>query len=264
MIPYYPANENRPFEGFPVGCDGKLLIFSGGDYYKTWDKKGIYWKLVAEILNRHKDVAFLYAIKRNPINTTRVEEFIKSNHFEDRFFYIERRQDIYQVFSHCDIYMGTCPISGSLMSQLAAINGKPILQYYAPGTPDDETEQALCIYDKFKISFDSEKEFLEEADRLINDVKYRNKQGARMKAAMMKPEQFDEIVKQSLISNISQLPIYFKSIDYKKLDKRWHMLEKCGFTNAGVYIRSLLGKRMCLRYAPSLFIKVSLHQTCAL
>lgn len=262
MIPFYPANENRPFEGFPPGCDGKLVIFSGGDYYKTWDKEGTYWNLVKEILNKHKDVAFLYAIKSNPQNTTRIDEFIRKNRFEGRFIYIERRQDIYQVFSHCDIYMGTCPISGSLMSQLAAINGKPILQYYAPGTPDDETEQALCIYDKFKISFDSEKDFLEEADRLINDAEYRDKQGSRLKAAMMQPEQFDEIVKQSLISNLSQFPIEFKHIEYKQLDKRWLMLEKCGFTNAGVFIRSLLGKRRCLRYAPGLFIKVFLHQIC--
>ena len=264
MIPFYPANEDRPFEGFPAGCNGKLVIFSGGDYYKTWDKKGTYWKLVAEILNRHKDVVFLYAIKSSPINTIRVEEFIKKNHFENKFFCTERRQDIYQVFAHCDIYMGTCPISGSLMSQLAAINGKPILQYYAPGTPDDETEQALCINDKFKISFDSEKEFLEEADHLINDVEYRTEQGARLKAAMLQPEQFDEIVKQTLVSNTSQFPIEFKHIDYKQLDKRWFMLEKCGFTNAGVYIRSLLGKKSCLRYAPLLFIKVFLHQISAL
>ena len=259
MVPFYPANENRRFEGFPESCKNKLVIFSGGDYYKTWDQKGTYWQLVKSILNSHKDVAFLYAIKRNPISTTRVDEFIIENHFEGRFTCIERRQDIFQVFSHCDIYMGTCPISGSLMSQLAAINGKPILQYYAPGTPDDETEQALCINDKFKISFDSEKEFLEEADHLINDVDYRNKQGNQLKAAMMQPEQFDDTVKQTLFSNVSQFPLEFKHIDYKLLDKRWLMLEKCGFTNAGAYIRSLLGKRSCLRYAPVLFTKVFLH-----
>ena len=260
MVPYYPANENRAFQGFPIDAKERLIIFSGGDYYKTWDKEGTYWRLVKAILDNHKDVVFLFAIKRNPISTERIDAFIKENNFNGRFVYFERRQDIYQVFSHCDIYMGTCPISGALMSQLAAINGKPILQYYAPGTPDDETEQALCINDKFKISFDSEKDFLEEADHLINDVEYRNEQGARLKAAMLQPEQFDDIVKQTLVSNTIQFPMEFKHIDYKQLDKRWFMLEQCGFTNAGIYIRSLLGKMSCLRYAPVLFIKVFLHQ----
>lgn len=260
MVPFYPANENRPFEGFPPGCNGKLVIFSGGDYYKTWDKEGTYWYLVKEILNRHKDVAFLYAIKSNPKDTTRVDEFIKKNQFEGRFIYIERRQDIFQVFSHCDIYMGTCPVSGSLMSQLAAINEKPILQYYAPGTPDDETEQALCINDRFKISFDSKEEFLEEAGRLIRNEEYRKEQGARLKTAMMQPTQFDAIVMQTMLSNNSQFPIETKKIDYKLIENRWFMLEKCGFTNVGVFIRSLLGKKRCIRYAPSLFVKVFLHQ----
>ena len=260
MIPFYPANEGRPFEGFPEGCRNRIVIFSGGDYYKTQDIRGTYWRHVKNILNRHKNVAFLFATKSDPIESNAINHFIKENNLEDQFYYINFRQDIYQVFAHCDIYMGTYPISGSLMSQLAAINGKPILQYYAPGTTDDETEQALCINDKFKISFNSEKEFLEEADHLIYDIDYRVKQGARLKAAMMQPEQFDEIVKQTLFSNASQLPIEFKTIDYKQLDRRWFMLEKCGFTDAGVYIRSLLGKKLCIRYAPKLFIKVFLHQ----
>ena len=256
MIPFYPANDNRPFMGFPPQCEGKLVIFSGGDYYKTFDESGIFWRLVKTILDRYKDVVVLFAIKRNPIGTSFIDDFIKDNHFEGRFICIDRRQDIYQVFNHCDIYMGTCPISGSLMSQLAAINSKPILQYYAPGTPDDETEQALCINDSIRISFQSEDEFLSEADKLISDVDYREKQGKRLKDAMMQPTQFDAAVNNSLLTGKSQYPIEIYHIDYSILNKRWLMLEKIGFTNSGAYIRSLLGKKHCLFYAPLLFIKV--------
>ena len=60
------------------------------------------------------------------------------------------------------------------MSQLAAINSKPILQYYEPGTPDDETEQAICINEAFDISFQDEYGFMVEADRLITDLRYRH------------------------------------------------------------------------------------------
>ena len=260
MIPFYPANENRPFEGFPPECDRKLVIFSGGDYYKTWDASGTYWKLVKAILDQHQEVVFLFATKRNTIGNDHILKFIKDNHFEKRFFYINYRQDIYQVFAHCDIFMGTCPFSGSLMSQLAAINAKPILQFYVPGTPDDETEQALCINDKFSISFDSEEEFLVEANYLINNINYRLTQGERLKFAMMQPSQFDTAVSYSLLTNQCYFPIEIRQINYSALNRRWFMLEKRGFTNAGAYIRSLLGRNYCLLYAPALFIKCNIYQ----
>ena len=260
MIPFYPANENRPFEGFPTCFEGKLVIFSGGDYYKTWDEKGTYWRLVKGILDKHKDVCFLYAIKNNPISADLVDKFVKENHFEGRLIRINRRQDINQVFAHCDIYMGTCPISGSLMSQLAAINGKPILQFYPPGTPDDETEQALCINERFQISFTSESAFFQEADRLIEDSEYRKIQGKKIQAAMMQPNQFDRLVKDSLLTNISQLELEFRPVDYKMLDKRWIALEKIGFTNVSPYLYSLLGKAQCLKSSPLLFIKKNISR----
>lgn len=260
MVPFYPANENRPFEGFPEGCEGKLVIFSGGDYYKTFDESGIYWRLIKQILDKHKDVVFLFATKRTPKGDESILDFIKENYFEDRFFYINYRQDIFQVFVHCDIYMGTCPISGSLMSQLAAINAKPILQFYPQGTPDDETEQALCINDKFRISYCSEREFLEEADRLVDNAEYRKKRGERLKEAMMQPDDFDAIVERSLLFNESQIPIDIINVDYNLLDKRWFALERCGFMDVVPFIYSLLGWGCCLRYAPLLFIKKNLRR----
>lgn len=260
MVPFYPANENRPFEGFPADCEGKLVVFSGGDYYKTFDDRGTYWRLVKKILDKHNNVVLLFATKRNPIGNGSIVKFIRDNHFEGKLFRINFRKDIFQVFAHCDIYLGTCPISGSLMSQLAAINAKPILQFYPEGTPDDETEQALCINDKFQISFQSEEEFLKEADRLIGDAEYRKKQGERLKVAMMQPLQFDAIVEKTMLTNKSQLPIEPIIVDYNLLDKRWLVLENCGFTDVGSYIYSLLGGIKCWFYAPTLFVKKNISR----
>lgn len=256
MVPFYPIDDGNPFEGFPEGCQGKTVIFSGGDYYKTFDEKGTYWRLVKSVLDKHPDVVFLFATKRDNKDYSDMAKFVADNHFEGRFIHSEFRKDIYQVFAHCDIYMGTTPVSGSLMSQLAAINGKPILQYYAPGTPDDETEQALCVNDKFQISYHSEKEFLDEADKLINDAEYRKKQGQRLKNAMIQPDQFDELVRKTLSANESQFPLDAKPIDNKILEKRWLVLEKVGLTQVKQYLYSTLGKTNCLRYAPGLYIKI--------
>lgn len=256
MVPFYPADDRNEFGGFPPECtEDKTIIFSGGDFYKTLDDKRVYWKLIKNILDKYPQIVFLFATKNIPEGDSDIRRFIRDNHFEGRFIYINFRPDIYQVFAHCDIYMGTSPTSGSLMSQLAAINAKPILQYYEPGTPDDETEQAICINEKFNISFHDEDGFMREADRLITDLEYRKAQGEHLQKAMMQHEQFNKLVLDTLETNKTQLSINDYPIDYKGLDDRWYYLEKEGYTHSLPYIYGTLGKKDCLKYAPCLFFK---------
>ena len=256
LVPFYPSDDRNAFAGFPPECsEDKVIVFSGGDYYKTLDESRTYWTLVKDILDRYPQVVFLFATKNIPEGDQEIKRFISENHFERRFIYIQFRPDIYQVFAHCDIYMGTCPASGSLMSQLAAINGKPILQYYAPGTPDDETEQAICINHEFPISFLDKESFMREANQLINDEDYRIERGMRLKEAMMQPEQFNQVVLRTLTTNMTQFPIEDYPIDYSILDNRWYYLEEAGYLSTLPYIYSLLGWRNCLLTAPSIFIK---------
>lgn len=256
LVPFYPADDRNVFAGFPVECTAdKVVVFSGGDYYKTLDEKRVFWKLIQRLLKTFPQLVFLFATKNNPEGNSEIHHFIKENHFEGRFIYIGFRPDIYQVFAHCDIYMGTSPTSGSLMSQLAAINAKPILQYYEPGTPDDETEQALCINEDFNISFQDEDAFLHEAEMLITDKMYRQKQGERLKHAMMQHNQFNGLVLKTLETDVTHMAIREYAIDYEELDNRWYYLEKAGYVNALPYIYSTLGAGNCLKYAPALFVK---------
>lgn len=255
MIPFYPANEHRPFQGFPSICKDRLVIFSGGDYYKTLDSKNTFWNLISSILKSHPNVTFIFATKRGYNCEKHIGQFIRRHKLENQFCHISFRQDIFQVFAHCDIYMGTSPVSGSLMSQLAAINGKPILQYYPRGTQDDETEQALCINKTFQISFDKKEDFLIEADRLIKDEEYRCKQGRRIAESMISESQFNDIVKQAIATNKSPLSYNTYRINNHRIVKRWsyqcHYLD----SNIGNYIYSSLGSNKCALFIPSLFIK---------
>lgn len=255
MLPFYPVYDKNPFEGFPKEADGHVTIFSGGDLYKTLDTQGAYWRLIKRILDAHPDVRFLFATKNNPFGRKVIDDFVTSNHFEDRFFYIGFRKDIYEVLRHCDIYMGTSPTSGSLMSQLAAINAKPILQYYYPGTPDDETEQALCINESFPISFQNEDAFMQEADKLINDAKYRKAQGERIQKAMIQPEQFDKALIQLLETNKSPFPVEIRDVNHRLIEERWYELEKHGFTSNWSYVCSRIDRKDILRHIPTLYFK---------
>ena len=256
LVPFYPINDGNPFEGFPKECTSdKVIVFSGGDLYKVLDDKGTYWRLVERLLDEHPNVVFLFATKISDGVKYKIDGFIKDNGFEGRFVYISYRKDINEVFRHCDIYMGTCPASGSLMSQLAAVNAKPILQYYYPGTPDDETEQAICFNDKFPISFRDEDQFMEEAHRLITDEAYRKRQGERLKNAMITPEQFNRLVADSINTNKTQVPLEPFDMDYSLLDDRWYALEEAGYVDTLSYLWGVLGKKRVWRYMPMAAVK---------
>lgn len=257
VLPYYPVVDGNPFQGFPKECTekGKVLIFSGGDIYKVLDEKRMYWHLVKRLLDTFPEVVFLFATKGDNIGMQFLNQFIKDNHFEGRFIYTKFRPDIDQVLAHADIYMGTCPASGSLISQLASRNGTPILQYYYPGTPDDESEQSLCINDEFQISYQDEEGFMQEADRLIHDAAYRKERGKRLKKAMIQPEQFNEALDHLLNTHESPFPVKTMYVDYALLDERWFALEKAGFLDTMPYLCSLLGTKNLLKYAPILFFK---------
>ena len=261
LVPFYPIIDNNPFQGFPTECteEGKVLVFSGGDIYKVLDEKRMYWHLVKRLLDTFPEVVFLFATKVDGIGEDFLNSFIRDNHYEGRFCYTKFRPDIDEVLAHADIFMGTCPVCGSLMSQLASRNATPILQYYYPGTPDDETEQAICINEQFNISFNDEEAFMQEAERLIRDVEYRKQQGERMQKAMMSIPQFNKLVADTLFSNKTQMPLEPFEMDYKQLDDRWFALEKMGHINSMSYLYGLLGKKDCLRFAPKLFIKKYLN-----
>lgn len=261
MVPFYPIIDDNPFAGFPQQCTlDKVIIFSGGDLYKVIDKKRMYWKLVKGLLEKYPNTVFLFASKINHKASTIVNDFIRSNKYEDRFFYIDYRKDISEVFKHCDIFMGTCPASGSLMSQLAAYHAKPILQYYYPNTPDDETEQAICINEKFAISHYDEESFYEEAEKLISDRDYRRMKGEILKSAMTQLGQFNDWVSETLATNKSQLPLCIFQVDNSCLEKRWFYLEETGYVDTLPFLYGILGKTRSLLSVPSVFLKKTVNR----
>lgn len=259
-VPYYPTKDDNPFNGFPELPDDAVVIFSGGDFYKTLDPNYTYWNLVKTILRNNPKAIFLYATK-NVMGKTKefLDSFIHDNHLENQFKYIGFRSDIYEVFAHIDIFMGTCPICGSLTSQLAAINHKPILQYYLPNTYDDETEQSVCYNaPNMKISFSDLEAFLAEANRLISDVEYRKLRGEEMYAATLKPEQFNRIFIDAITTNNAPCPI--KSVDYQEVFRRWWWLEEMGFMDNLEYLYSLLKKYKLLKMMPLFCIKYNFNR----
>ena len=242
-IPYYPIIRESAFQGFPQSAAGKVVVFTGGELYKTIDKNNIYWRIVAQLLVENPSVVVLYAMKgvANGPGKRIMERYDKS--VMDRFIQIGFRRDINEVFQHCDIYLGTSPMSGGLMCQYAAYNAKPILQYYdLQMAANNETEQVLNYNGKLSISFTDERELLREAKRLVEDEVYRQERGRAIQRCLITKNQFDELFARTIESNLNCCPIEPLQINYKAFEEWWFYLEKCGISKCREYLLSLLKK----------------------
>lgn len=254
-VPFYPVVDGNPFEGFPEVPKDSIILFSGGDFYKTLDPDYTYWNLVKRVLQDNPKAVLLFATK-NGLRTQRefLERFVKENHLEKQFIFIGFRPDINEVFAHADIFLGTCPVCGSLTSQLAAMNHKPILQYYLPGTDDDETEQALDYNNPdLQLSFTDEEAFLAEAKRLINDADYRKQQGELAYQSTIKLEQFNKIFMDAITTNVAPCPT--KKVNYAEVARRWFWPEQMGFDNHLGYLVPMLKRSGLLKKVPILWLK---------
>lgn len=241
LIPYYPIVRNIPFRGFPDGLDDKVIIFTGGEFYKTISDDNAYWRLVAKVLEENPNAVVLYAIKGNSFEKLRDKYMKIPESVADRLIPLGFRNDINEVFKHCDIYLGTSPMSGGLMSQYAAFNSKPILQYYPKSlSSNNETEQVLNFNGSIEISFTDERMFLKEAKHLIEDVSYRKSKGEAINRCLITKEQFDKLLCKTIETNVSQVLFKLQSINYNALTDWWFSLEKTGITHCRKYIFSIL------------------------
>jgi len=245
FLPYYPIRETKIFQGFPAETKGKVVLFTGGDFYKTIDSDNSYWELLKSIVNENPQVVVLFAGKLENGNAPLLlRKFIESNKFEKRVIPIGFRPDINEVFAHCDIYMGTCPMSGGLMSQYAAANAKAILQYYPSDRfPDNETESVICVHHEMQISFTDKREFLDEANHLISDADYRIRRGQEIKSCMLTEEEFNQFFVQSMLNHISSFDIVEPGVHFDALTQWWLDIGNQGYFDALAYIHSVLGFR---------------------
>lgn len=254
-VPFYPVKDGNPFGGFPELPKDSVILFSGGDFYKTLDPNYTYWKLVKRILQENPKAVLLFATK-NGLRTQQefLERFVRENHLEKQFCYIGFRPDINEVFAHADIFLGTCPVCGSLTSQLAALNHTAILQYYLPNTDDDETEQALNYNNPdLQLSFSDEEAFLQEAKRLINDKDYRKQKADLAYESTIKPAQFNKVFMDAIMTNVAPCPT--KKVDYDEVLCRWWWPEKMGFDDHLSYLEPKMKRYGLLSKMPSLWLK---------
>ncbi len=205
LLPYYPWQEKEPFQGFSDKIKNKVIVFAGGSLYKIEGGQGYFYSIVKRILEENPDVIFLYA---GDGDRTHINKFIFENHYEDKVLLLGNRKDINEVVKHIDVYLNTYPMIGGLMSQYAAVNGKPILTYKAK-----QVEDIVCIKRSCNIAIDDFDELIKEANKLIRDPDYRRVKGNLMKSLIIDQSEFRESFAKSFETNTTTSEIRYVEMD---------------------------------------------------
>ena len=224
LLPYYPWQEQTGFQGFPIDTTNKVVLFSGAYMYKIENPENTFFNIVARILKANPNTVMLFAGGGDP---TRLQGLIEEQGLSDRFVLLGNRTDISEVFKHIDIYIGTYPHAGGLMSQYAAINGKPILAYKT-----HNIEKIVCNRNWMDFVFDSEEDLIEEATHLASDKKYRELRGLMFQSLTATQDDFRQSFNQLFSTSECMNTDIDEQIDYDAFCQtyidRINMAKNCG------------------------------------
>lgn len=257
LNPYYPIIDDTKFLGFPNINKEQVILFSGGAYYKIYGENYAFLHMIKHILSRNLNSILLFAGSGDEKPFRR---FLQETHLEDRVFLIGHRKDINQVFAHCDIYLGTYPFAGGLMTQYAAYNSKPVVAFTKTDVTTNKIEDLIFQNDEaeIKLTYTDLDKYYSEIDRLILDVYYRREKGKILKRALMKKTDFDLNLKRCLSEKIGNQFSTMK-INY---DERfsWYLellnINAWEIGRALFKIHSIFSAKLFLKCLPFLFHKV--------
>lgn len=200
---YYPIVIETEFQGFPLEVSSdKVIMFSGGAFYKTYGKKDAYFKIVKRLLDENSQLLILFA-------GTGVDEpfkkFITDNNYQNRLILLGYRNDISALFMKIDIYLGTYPICGGLMSQYAAYSAKPIVQYNTSDLAVNSLEGIIDYSNsQRKIEITDLDTLCNYAKRLIDDKTFREKEGFDLKERIITESVFCDNLKKKISNNLCE------------------------------------------------------------
>lgn len=216
-----PVDKTIPFEGFPFPTEGRKVIFSGGDLYKTLgDPELTYYRMVRELLKNHPDTIFLYAGRGDDSELKKVAQ-----EYPDRVYHIPERKDLFQVLRACTIYLNTYPMFGGMMMNYAALAGRPPLTL----KHDHEADGMLFNQDKLNVEFDTPEELLKEADRLLTDPDYRAGREQVMVDSVITWERYVQQLKQLVQTQTTDFHLDAPYADTSRFRKEY--LERLDLNN---------------------------------
>lgn len=226
LQPYYPIENNAKFEGLPsFEIEKPIIIYTGGATYKIMGEDNLFFEIMKKILLNYENVIILFSGSEYNLY---IDDFIKQNKFEKRFYFLGFRKDFIEIMKKCDIYLGTYPFFGGLMTQYAAICKKPILQYLPEKQISyllDGIESVLAYgqHAEKRISFDKLKDFFEYADKLIIDDFFRVREGEILSTRVINKAEFEEVLYAQIFVQRNDINIKQINENYFYEKEKWYL-----------------------------------------
>jgi len=213
---YYPCvDRTLPFQGFPFEkATGDFIIFSGGAVYKTLDRTKIYYQIVDFCLANFPQVKFWYA------GTGPQNQFLDLRALEQKYvgrvFLTGEYEDLFQIMQNVDMYLNTCPQVGGLMTQYAALAGRPPFNFLCLPYGTGASSVLLPVED-LGIEYTDMEEFLAELRNFIEDPTYRQMKENEFctKKLVITETEFAENLAKILSENRSDYPIQVFDVDLR-------------------------------------------------
>lgn len=252
LCPYYPIIDAIPFAGFPFEKkQGDVVVFSGGSSYKFIDSNMVYARIVKRILDENPNAIWVHAGDGMDIIQGMLLEIMDESYFK-RIHLLGVRNDIAEVFDHCDIYCNSFPMGGGLMCLYAAHYGKPMLSLKGNNGGISNTVSQLR-----QVSLESNNmdELCQEAHKLISDEHYRLSRGEEVRNCVVDEKWFNETVASLLETNTNIL----QYTEYEKAELP-SMEAKCDYEDrTGECVKKTVGN---LRWRSVFLSPLFLRPTC--
>lgn len=205
ILPPYPWEYWQEFKGYPFKKkDYQKIIFSGGSIYKTKDINRTFYQIVSSALERFPDVIFWYA--SNDTCDDMENLLIK---YPDRAFHTQERSDLLAILNNIDVYLNTYPLTGGLMMQYSAMEGKPPLSLKFM----DESQRFLPNQENLGIEFSDIDSLLNELEKLLNDNNYKTQRAAMIKNTVPTEIEFQTGMEQVLMHKPTKYSVNIHEVD---------------------------------------------------
>lgn len=245
--PFYPISKSGNYKGLP-DLTGKRVLLSGGRLEKIYGQKDQYFKLIQKILNGNKNTVLLFAgggAFGKSGERIYIEKKWKELGINDKVYMLGFRDDIVEIFKHADLYIGTYPMGGGLMSQIAASQGLPVVQYATDGLSESLGEFIGEAKGLRKFVFlNDERGFLKETSYLLTHGEERLKQGAILRDSIISPNKFSTELYASVHSGKDLYIRKYYAVDCaQRRENQFEVENKCHHSFYRIMIMSNYIKR---------------------
>lgn len=250
LLPYYPLNHSVPFEGLPFDKKDNVIGISGAYtmYKYLMDPELKYFHAIKELLKQNPN--FIFCLCGSGADDKILGIFMDEE-IKNRFYYLGRRNDFYNLVGQCDILFESYPLKGGLTVLFAIEQKKAVV-----GIGNNKNASG-CIQDWFDLEDYKEplniKDFIIQADRLIKDPKFREQNASIFSNNKFNRTCFDKGLESIIMQETIIKPLY--NGESLKLDDEYFLNEYICLPDAEVLLlrnrlytlRKVLGMRERIR-----------------